>query len=132
MDEQTNRRRLPTKRRNRTVSASVGGHKVHVAMSDYEDGALGEVFVDMHKAGSTMRGIVHGFARLFSIALQYGVPFSVLSRAVRGSWFEPCGDVDGHVEIKQATSVLDLVMRILEYEHGDQRKATEADEAIGI
>lgn len=116
------RRRMPSKRRSTVVTARVSGHKIFVTMGCYADGSLGEVFIDMHKAGSTFRGVMHCFAQLFSIALQYGVPLEVLVKALRGVRFEPCGDVTGHDTIGCASSLMDYIAQVLAQEYGIQTK----------
>jgi ribonucleoside-diphosphate reductase alpha chain len=110
----TQRRRLPGKRRSVTQSARVGGNKVHVTTSAFPDGSLGEVFVDLHKIGSFSRGMLHCFAKLFSIAFQYGVPLHVLTKSFRDVEFAPNGDVTGHESITKAKSIVDYVMQVLE------------------
>jgi ribonucleoside-diphosphate reductase alpha chain len=113
----SDRRRLPKRRKSKTVYARVGGHKLYVSMGEYEDGTLGEIFLDMHKVGATFRGIMHCFARLFSIALQYGVPLRVLVKAFRGVEFEPRGKVEGHKRIETASSLVDYLVRAVACEY---------------
>lgn len=110
------RKRLPKKRRHTTFKARVNGQKIWVTIGKYDDGTLGEVFVDMAKAGSFVRGMMNCFARLFSFALQYGVPLDVLVSSFRNVDFEPCGDVTDCDGITKATSIPDFVVQLLERE----------------
>lgn len=111
------RRRLPNRRRSKTICASIAGFKVYVAAGEYEDGTLGEVFLDVSKVGATLRGFMHCFAQLMSIALQYGVPLRVIVSTFRGREFEPFGKVEGHERIEKATSLVDYVVRALAAEY---------------
>jgi ribonucleoside-diphosphate reductase alpha chain len=111
------RKRLPKRRHNRIICARVGGHKLYVTTGEYADGSLGEVFLDMHKVGATFRGMMHCFARLLSLSLQYGVPLRVLVTAFQDLEFEPNGKVEGHEGIETATSLVDFVVRALAHEY---------------
>ncbi len=115
------RRRLPAKRHGLTQEAKVGGNKVFLRTGEYEDGALGEIFIDMHKEGAALRSVMNCFAMLVSLALQYGVPLQVLVEQFVFTRFEPQGPVQGHDRVKFATSVIDYVFRALgvEYLHRD-------------
>ena len=88
---------------------------------EYEDGTLGEIFIDMHKEGAALRSVMNCFSMLVSIALQYGVPLEVLVEQFVFTRFEPQGPVQGHDRVKFATSVIDYVFRALgvEYLHRD-------------
>jgi ribonucleoside-diphosphate reductase alpha chain len=111
------RRRLPSKRLGITQEAKVGGNKVFVRTGEYEDGTLGEIFIDMHKEGAALRSVMNCFAMLVSIALQYGVPLEVLVEQFVFTRFEPQGPVQGHDRVKFATSVIDYVFRALGVEY---------------
>ena len=106
--------RLPTRRRSRAVTATVAGHKLHVAVGFYPDGTIGEIWIDAHRQGSFTRHALHAFAHLFSVALQRGAPLAELVGRFRGQQFEPCGEVRGHDTITEATSLLDYVVRAVE------------------
>ena len=93
--------------------ARVGGHKVYLRTGEYPDGRLGEIFIDMYKEGAGYRGILNCFAVLTSKALQYGIPLEELVDTFTFTRFEPAGPVEGHENIKNCTSMLDLIFRIL-------------------
>ncbi len=107
------RARLPTRREGFVQEATVGGHKVFLRTGEYPDGSLGEIFIDMYKEGAAYRGILNCFAVLTSKALQYGVPLEELVDTFTFTRFEPAGPVEGHANIKNCTSILDLIFRIL-------------------
>ena len=107
------RRKLPTRRKGYTQKAIVGGHKLYLRTGEYEDGALGEIFIDMHKEGAAFRSLMNSFAIAVSIGLQYGVPLEEFVEAFSFTRFEPSGVVQGNDTIKMATSVLDYIFREL-------------------
>src|SRR5690606_30302624 len=107
------RRRLPHRRKGYTQKAIVGGHKVYLRTGEYEDGMLGEIFVDMHKEGAAFRSLMNNFAIAVSIGLQYGVPLEEFVEAFTFTRFEPSGPVQGNDAIKMATSIIDYVFREL-------------------
>jgi ribonucleoside-diphosphate reductase alpha chain len=111
------RRRLPSKRHGITQEAKVGGNKVFLRTGEYDDGGLGEIFIDMHKEGAALRSVMNCFAMLVSIALQYGVPLEVLVEQFVFTRFEPQGPVQGHDRVKFATSVIDYVFRAVGVEY---------------
>ncbi|MEO6096068.1 MAG: adenosylcobalamin-dependent ribonucleoside-diphosphate reductase [Fibrobacteria bacterium] len=105
--------RLPTRRGGYVQEATISGHKVFLRTGEYPDGTLGEIFIDMYKEGAAYRGILNCFAVLTSKALQYGVPLEELVDTFTFTRFEPAGPVEGHDNIKQCTSILDLIFRAL-------------------
>src|SRR3546814_1608150 len=107
------RRRLPQRRKGYTQKPVVGGHKVYRRTGEYEDGAVGEIFIDMHKEGAAFRSLMNNFAIAISIGLQYGVPLEEYVEAYTFTRFEPSGMVEGNDAIKMATSVLDYIFREL-------------------
>ncbi len=107
------RRRLPQRRKGYTQKAVVGGHKVYLRTGEYEDGQVGEIFIDMHKEGAAFRSLMNNFAIAISIGLQYGVPLEEFVEAYTFTRFEPSGMVEGNEAIKMATSVLDYIFREL-------------------
>ena len=110
------RRRLPKKRKGFTQEARIGGHKVYLRTGEYEDGTLGELFVDMHKEGAAYRSVMNCFAIAISLGLQYGVPLEEYVDCFTFTRFEPQGTVD-HPNIKMATSVVDFIFRVLGMEY---------------
>ncbi len=109
----TKRQRLPQRRKGYTQKATVGGHKVYLRTGEYDDGSLGEIFIDMHKEGAAFRSLMNNFAIAISIALQYGVPLEEFVEAFTFTRFEPSGMVEGNAAIKMATSVVDYIFREL-------------------
>jgi ribonucleoside-diphosphate reductase alpha chain len=107
------RERLPQRRKGYTQKAIVGGHKVYLRTGEYEDGRVGEIFVDMHKEGAAFRSLMNNFAIAISIGLQYGVPLEEFVEAYTFTRFEPSGMVEGNDAIKMSTSVLDYIFREL-------------------
>ena len=107
------RRRLPDRRAGFTQKAMVGGHKVFLRTGEYEDGALGEIFIDMHKEGAAFRSLMNSFAIAISIGLQHGVPLEKFVDQFLFSRFEPNGMVMGNERIKMATSIIDYIFREL-------------------
>ncbi len=108
---------LPFKRRGYTQKASIDGQTVFVRTGEYEDGTLGEIFVDMHKEGATFRSLMNCFAIAVSVGLQYGVPLEEYVEKFTFTRFEPAGMVVGHANIKSATSIIDYIFRMLGYEY---------------
>jgi ribonucleoside-diphosphate reductase alpha chain len=107
------RRKLPQRRKGYTQKAVVGGHKVYLRTGEYQDGTLGEIFIDMHKEGSAFRSLMDSFAIAISLGLQHGVPLENYVDAFTFTRFEPNGIVEGNDVIKMATSVLDYLFREL-------------------
>ena len=107
------RRLLPTRRKGYTQKAHVGGHKVYIRTGEYDDGSLGEIFVDMHREGAAFRSLMNCFAIAVSLGLQYGVPLEEFVEAFTFTRFEPNGIVSGHDNIKMSTSVIDYIFREL-------------------
>jgi ribonucleoside-diphosphate reductase alpha chain len=107
------REKLPGRRKGYTQKASVGGHKVYLRTGEYEDGRLGEIFIDMHKEGAAFRSLMNNFAIAISLGLQYGVPLEEFVEAFTFTRFEPAGLVQGNDTIKNATSILDYIFREL-------------------
>ena len=114
------RERLPHRRKGYTQKATVGGHKVYLRTGEYEDGRLGEVFIDMHKEGAAFRSLMNNFAIAVSIGLQYGVPLEEFVEAYTFTRFEPQGIVTGNDAIKMSTSILDYTFRELAISYLDR------------
>jgi ribonucleoside-diphosphate reductase alpha chain len=107
------REKIPDRRKGYTQKAIVGGHKVYVRTGEYDDGRLGEIFIDMHKEGAAFRAMMNNFAIAISLGLQYGVPLEEYVEAFTFTRFEPSGFVQGNDAIKNATSILDYIFREL-------------------
>lgn len=107
------RRRLPSRRKGYTQKASIGGHKLYLRTGEYEDGQLGEVFLDMHKEGAAFRSMMNCFAIAVSLGLQHGVPLEEYVEAFVFTRFEPNGMVQGNDAIKVSTSIIDYIFREL-------------------
>ena len=107
------RRKLPDRRKGYIQKAAVGGHKVYLHTGEYDDGELGEIFIDMHKEGAAFRSLMNNFAIAISIGLQYGVPLDEFVDAFVFTRFEPAGPVTGNDTVKSATSILDYIFREL-------------------
>ena len=116
----TQRRKLPHRRKGYTQKAVVGGHKVYLRTGEYEDGPLGEIFIDMHKEGAAFRSLMNNFAIAISIGLQYGVPLEEYVEAFTFTRFDPSGIVEGNDTIKMATSILDYIFRELAVSYLDR------------
>jgi ribonucleoside-diphosphate reductase alpha chain len=111
------RRRLPARRSGFTQESRVAGHKVFLRTGEYEDGKLGEIFIDMHKEGAAFRSMINCFAIAISKGLQYGVPLDEFVETFTFTRFEPQGMVSGHPNIKMATSIIDYTFRVLGLEY---------------
>jgi ribonucleoside-diphosphate reductase alpha chain len=107
------RRSLPSRRKGYIQKARVGGHKVYLHTGEFDDGELGEIFIDMHKEGAAFRSLMNNFAIAISIGLQYGVPLEEYVDAFVRTRFEPSGNVEGNDSIRHATSILDYIFREL-------------------
>jgi ribonucleoside-diphosphate reductase alpha chain len=113
VERERTRRKLPDRRKGYIQKASVGGHKVYLHTGEYDDGELGEIFLDMHKEGAAFRSLMNNFAIAISIGLQYGVPLDEFVDAFVFTRFEPAGPVEGNEVVKSATSILDYIFREL-------------------
>lgn len=107
------RRRLPDRRAGYTQKAKIGNHKVYLRTGEYQDGSLGEIFIDMHKDGAAFRSLMNCFAIAVSIGMQHGVPLDEFVDAFVFTRFEPNGVVQGNPHIKMATSIIDYIFREL-------------------
>ncbi|GHV76287.1 vitamin B12-dependent ribonucleotide reductase [Spirochaetia bacterium] len=107
------RRSLSNRRVGYTQKAKLGGHSIFIRTGEYDDGSLGEIFLDMHKEGAAFRSLLNSFAIAVSLGLQYGVPLDEYVDAFIFSKFEPNGMVQGHDYVKMASSVMDFIFRDL-------------------
>ena len=113
-ESQIGRRRvLPVTRRSVTHKFAVAGFEGYLTIGLFEDDSPGEIFIKMSKEGSTLSGLVQGFCRAFSLALQYGLPLPAAADRFRGMRFEPAGPTS-NPDIPEASSILDYVARYLE------------------
>jgi ribonucleoside-diphosphate reductase alpha chain len=110
------RKKLPAKRRGFTQKAKVGGQVIFLRTGEFQDGTLGEIFIDLAKEGSTLRSLMNCFAIAISVGLQYGVPLEEFTEKFVFTKFEPAGMVD-HPNIKTTTSLVDFIFRCLAYEY---------------
>ncbi|MDR2923351.1 MAG: vitamin B12-dependent ribonucleotide reductase [Treponema sp.] len=107
------RRLLPSRRTGYTQKAKINSHTIYIRTGEYEDGTLGEIFLDMHREGAAFRSLLNSFAITVSLGLQYGVPLDEYVDALTFSRFEPNGPVIGHDYVKMTTSVIDYIFRDL-------------------
>ncbi len=121
------REKLPGRRKGYTQKASVGGHKVYLRTGEYDDGRLGEIFIDMHKEGAAFRSLMNNFAIAISLGLQYGVPLDEYVDAFTFTRFEPAGIVQGNDTIKNATSILDYIFRELAVSYLERHDLAHVD-----
>jgi ribonucleoside-diphosphate reductase alpha chain len=121
------RRKLPDRRKGYIQKAAVGGHKVYLHTGEYEDGEVGEIFIDMHKEGAAFRSLMNNFAIAISIGLQYGVPLDEFVDAYVFTKFEPAGPVTGNDSIRSATSILDYIFRELGVSYLNRDDLANAD-----
>jgi ribonucleoside-diphosphate reductase alpha chain len=125
------RERMPDRRKGYTQKAVVGGHKVYLRTGEYDDGRLGEIFIDMHKEGAALRSFINNFAIAISLGLQYGVPLDEYVDAFTFTRFEPSGPVQGNDTIKFATSILDYVFRELAVSYLERFDLAHVDPSEG-
>ena len=111
------RARLPHRRRGFTQEAKIGSHKIYIRTGEYENGQLGEIFIDMHKEGAAFRSVMNCLAMSVSLGLQYGVPLAKYVDQFTFTRFEPSGVVTGHPHVKVATSLVDYIFRTLAIEY---------------
>jgi ribonucleoside-diphosphate reductase alpha chain len=123
------REKLPNRRKGYTQKAVVGGHKVYLRTGEFDDGRLGEIFIDMHKEGAAFRAMMNNFAIAISLGLQYGVPLDEYVEAFTFTRFEPAGMVQGNDAIKNATSILDYVFRELAVSYLSRHDLAHVDQS---
>ena len=110
---ESNRRELPNRRCGFTQKVRIGGHKVYLRTGEYDDGTLGEIFIDMHKEGAAFRCLMNNFAIAVSLGLQHGTPLEEFTDAFTFTKFEPSGIVQGSECIKMSSSIVDYIFREL-------------------
>jgi len=104
---------MPDRRKGYIQKATIGDHKVYLHTGEYEDGKIGEIFIDTSKEGELVKALMNNFAIAVSLGLQYGVPLDEFISAFVGTKFEPSGKVHGNDRILSATSILDYIFREL-------------------
>ncbi|MBW8733137.1 MAG: ribonucleoside-diphosphate reductase, partial [Asticcacaulis sp.] len=127
VERDRSRQKLPDRRKGYIQKAAVGGHKVYIHTGEYGDGALVEIFIDMHKEGAAFRSLMNNFAISVSIGLQYGVPLDEFVDAFVFTRFEPAGPVTGNDRVRSATSILDYIFRELAISYLDRDDLANAD-----
>jgi len=127
---------MPTTRRSLTHKFSIGGHEGYLTIGLFDDGQPGEIFIKMSKEGSTLSGLIQGFCRAFSLALQYGLPIEDAVDRFRGMRFDPMGQTS-NPDIPECASILDYVARYLEYYHrraerGEAVESARSEPAVAV
>jgi len=122
------RRRLPDRRTGYTQKAKIGGQTVYIRTGEYENGQLGEIFLDMHREGAAVRSLLNNFAIAISLGLQHGVPLEEFVDAFVFTKFEPSGMVTGNRRIKMATSIIDYIFRELAVTYLGRNDLSHVDE----
>ena len=113
MDQNNKRFSMPDRRKGYIQKVTIGDHKVYLHTGEYEDGKIGEIFIDTSKEGELVKALMNNFAIAISLGLQYGVPLDEYVSAYVGTKFEPSGKVHGNDRILSATSILDYIFREL-------------------
>ena len=126
------RRRLPNRRYGYTQKAKIAGHTVYLRTGEYENGQLGEIFIDMHREGAAFRSLMNCFAIAVSLGLQHGVPLEEFVDAFVFTRFEPNGIVVGNDHIKMATSVIDYIFRELAITYLGRTDLAHLDESTPL
>ena len=108
-----NRSKMPDRRKGYIQKATIGNHKVYLHTGEYEDGKVGEIFIDTNKEGELVRSLMNNFAIAISLGLQYGVPLDEFVDAFIETKFEPSGEINGNDRILNASSILDYIFREL-------------------
>jgi ribonucleotide reductase alpha subunit len=121
------RRRLPDRRAGYTQKSRIGNHKIYLRTGEYQDGQLGEIFLDMHKEGAAFRSMTNCFAIAISLGLQHGVPLEEYVDAFLFTRFEPNGIVQGNPHIKMTTSIIDYIFRELAITYLDRRDLAQVE-----
>ncbi len=134
-----NRSKMPDRRKGYIQKVSIGDHKIYLHTGEYDDGKVGEIFIDMNKEGELVKALMNNFAIAISLGLQYGVPLDEFVDAFIETKFEPSGEIKGNDRILNASSILDYIFRELaisylgreDLAHTPSIKKTSSDEQIG-
>ena len=108
-----NRSKMPDRRKGYIQKVSIGDHKIYLHTGEYDDGKVGEIFIDMNKEGELVKALMNNFAIAISLGLQYGVPLDEFVDAFIETKFEPSGEIRGNDRILNASSILDYIFREL-------------------
>jgi len=108
-----NRSKMPDRRKGYIQKVTIGDHKIYLHTGEYEDGRVGEIFIDMNKEGELVKALMNNFAIAISLGLQYGVPLDEFVDAFIETKFEPSGEIKGNDRILNASSILDYIFREL-------------------
>ena len=108
-----NRAKMPDRRKGYIQKVSIGDHKIYLHTGEYDDGKVGEIFIDMNKEGELVKALMNNFAIAISLGLQYGVPLDEFVDAFIETKFEPSGEIKGNDRILNASSILDYIFREL-------------------
>ena len=108
-----NRSKMPDRRKGYIQKVSIGNHKIYLHTGEYDDGKVGEIFIDMNKEGELVKALMNNFAIAISLGLQYGVPLDEFVDAFIETKFEPSGEIKGNDRILTASSILDYIFREL-------------------
>ena len=112
--------KMPDRRKGYIQKVTIGNHKVYLHTGEYDDGKLGEIFIDTSKEGELVKALMNNFAIAISLGLQYGVPLDEFVSAYVGTKFEPSGKIEGNDRILSASSILDYIFRELAISYSDR------------
>ena len=114
LNKKTNdRSKMPDRRKGYIQKVTIGNHKIYLHTGEYDDGKVGEIFIDMNKEGELVKALMNNFAIAISLGLQYGVPLDEFVDAFIETKFEPSGEIKGNDRILNASSILDYIFREL-------------------
>ena len=122
---------MPDRRKGYIQKATIGDHKVYLHTGEYEDGKIGEIFIDTSKEGELVKALMNNFAIAVSLGLQYGVPLDEFISAFVGTKFEPSGKVHGNDRILSATSILDYIFRELAISYQNREDLAHTPSIVG-
>ena len=112
-NKNSNRYKMPDRRKGYIQKVTIGNHKIYLHTGEYDDGKVGEIFIDMNKEGELVKALMNNFAIAISLGLQYGVPLDEFVDAFIETTFEPSGEIKGNDRILNASSILDYIFREL-------------------
>jgi len=122
---------MPDRRKGYIQKATIGDHKVYLHTGEYEDGKIGEIFIDTSKEGELVKALMNNFAIAISLGLQYGVPLDEFINAYVGTKFEPSGKVHGNDRILSASSILDYIFRELAISYQNREDLAHTPSLVG-